>query len=42
VELIGASICTVREGKMARWEDYADRAKALEAAGLAEGVHTSS
>jgi ketosteroid isomerase-like protein len=36
VELIGASICTIREGKLARWEDYADRAEALQAAGLSE------
>ena len=36
VELIGASICTFREGKIARWEDYIDRAQALEAAGLSE------
>jgi ketosteroid isomerase-like protein len=42
VELIGASIATFREGKLARWEDYADRAEALEAAGLAEDVHTSA
>ena len=36
VELIGASVCTIREGKLARWEDYPDRADALEAAGLVE------
>jgi hypothetical protein len=36
VELIGATILTFTEGKVARWEDYADRAKALEAAGLSE------
>jgi hypothetical protein len=36
VEIIGASIATIREGKLARWEDYADRAEALEAVGLAE------
>ena len=36
VEIIAASICTVREGKLARWEDYADRAEALKAAGLSE------
>jgi ketosteroid isomerase-like protein len=42
VEIIGASIATIREGKLARWEDYADRATALEAVGLAGGVHTSS
>lgn len=34
VELIGASICTFREGKIARWEDYADREEALRAVGL--------
>jgi ketosteroid isomerase-like protein len=39
VELIGATILTFREGKVARWEDYADRADALEAAGLAEDAH---
>ncbi len=36
VELIGAAICTVRAGKIARWEDYAHRAEALEAVGLSE------
>lgn len=36
VGLIGAAICTIRGGKVARWEDYADRAAALEAAGLSE------
>ena len=36
VELIGASICTIRDGKMARWEDYPDRDVALKAAGLRE------
>ncbi|MDQ3728400.1 MAG: nuclear transport factor 2 family protein [Actinomycetota bacterium] len=36
VEIIAASVCTVREGKLARWEDYPDRAAALEAAGLSE------
>jgi ketosteroid isomerase-like protein len=35
VELIGAQIWTIREGKVARIEDYAERAEALEAAGLA-------
>jgi ketosteroid isomerase-like protein len=34
VELIGASIWTVREGKIARVEFYANRAEALTAAGL--------
>jgi ketosteroid isomerase-like protein len=41
VELIGATILTFREGQVARWEDYADRAAALHAAGLAEDVHAS-
>ena len=36
VEIIAASICTIREGKLARWEDYPDRAVALEVAGLSE------
>ena len=36
VELIGASIATIRDGKLARWEDYTDRAEALEAVGLSE------
>jgi ketosteroid isomerase-like protein len=36
VELIGASICTIREGKIARWGDYVERAAALEALGLSE------
>jgi ketosteroid isomerase-like protein len=35
-KLISASICTIREGKIARWEDYTDRATALEAVGLRE------
>jgi ketosteroid isomerase-like protein len=42
VEIIGASIATIRNGKLARWEDFTDRADALEAAGLAQDVHTSS
>ena len=36
VEMIAAAILTFREGKVARWEDYADRAAALQAAGLSE------
>jgi ketosteroid isomerase-like protein len=36
VEVIGASICTIRDGKLARWEDYPDREVALKAAGLSE------
>ena len=42
VEIIGASIATIREGKLARWEDYTDRAAARQAAGLAADVRTSS
>jgi hypothetical protein len=34
VEMIAAAILTFREGKLARWEDYADRAAALDAVGL--------
>ena len=36
VELFGATVLTFREGKIARWEDYANRAAALEAVGLSE------
>jgi ketosteroid isomerase-like protein len=36
VELMAAAILTVKGGKVARWEDYADRAAALEAVGLSE------
>jgi ketosteroid isomerase-like protein len=36
VEIIGASIATIRDGKLARWEDYADRDEALTAVGLRE------
>ena len=36
VELIAAAILTFRDGKIARWEDYADRAEALEAVGLSD------
>jgi ketosteroid isomerase-like protein len=36
VELIGAAILTFREGKLARWGDYVERADALEAVGLSE------
>ena len=42
VELISATMLTFREGKVARWEDFAHRADAFEAAGLAEDVHSSS
>ena len=34
VEIIGASIATIRDGKLARWEDYAERDTALAAVGL--------
>jgi ketosteroid isomerase-like protein len=36
VELIGAAIWTIREGKVARCDAYVDRAEALKAAGLSE------
>jgi hypothetical protein len=36
VELIAAATLTFRAGKIARWEDYAERAAALEAAGISE------
>ena len=36
IELIGATVLTFREGKVARWEFYADRTEALAAAGLAD------
>ena len=36
VEMVGATILTFREGKVARWEFYVDRALALEAVGLSE------
>jgi ketosteroid isomerase-like protein len=36
VDLIGAVIVTFRGGKVARWEDWVDRAQALEAVGLRE------
>jgi hypothetical protein len=36
VELIGATILTFREGKLARWGDYVERTAALEAVGLSE------
>ena len=36
VEMIAAAILTFRGGKVARWEDYAERAAGLEAAGLSE------
>jgi hypothetical protein len=36
VEMIAAAILTCRRGKVARWEDWANRAEALEAVGLRE------
>jgi ketosteroid isomerase-like protein len=36
VQPSGASLCTVRDGKIARWEVYSDRAEAFNAVGLAE------
>jgi ketosteroid isomerase-like protein len=43
VELIGAAILTFREGKLARWGDYVERATAFEAVGLLEqDVHAES
>ncbi len=42
VELLGATTFVFRDGKVARIEDYADRAEALEAAGLAEDARSSS
>src|SRR3954453_6703575 len=36
VELIGATILTFREAKLARWGDYVERTAALEAVGLSE------
>lgn len=36
VELVGATILTFREGKVARWEFYVDRARAFESVGLRE------
>jgi ketosteroid isomerase-like protein len=34
VELVGAAIWTIRDGKVARYDAYVDRADALKAAGL--------
>jgi ketosteroid isomerase-like protein len=43
VELISATILTFRGGRVARWEDYTDRALALEAVGLSEqDVHVGA
>ena len=43
VELIGATTLTFREGKLARWGDYADRAEAFKAVGLsAEDVRIAT
>jgi ketosteroid isomerase-like protein len=41
VEIIGAAIWTIRDGKVARIEHHAHRAEAFEAAGLSESAHTS-
>ena len=41
VELIGATILTFREGKLARLASYADRTTALEAVGLSEDAYTT-
>ena len=35
-EVVSAGIATFHNGKLLRWKDYGDRAKALEAAGLRE------
>ena len=35
IQQSGASLCTVRDGKIARWEVYSDRAEAFNAVGLA-------
>jgi hypothetical protein len=35
-EVTSAGIATYRGGRLVRWKDYGDRAKALEAAGLRE------
>jgi hypothetical protein len=42
VEIIGATIWTIRGGKLAQIKSYAGRAEALEAAGLSEDVRASS
>jgi ketosteroid isomerase-like protein len=42
VEMIAAAILTLRGGRVARWEDYARRAAALEAVGLSEDGHAES
>ncbi len=36
IELMAAATFAFREGKLARWEDYTDRAEALQAMGLSE------
>jgi hypothetical protein len=41
VELIGATILTFREGKLARWGDYARRADAFEVIGISEDAYTA-
>jgi hypothetical protein len=42
VELIGATTLTFREGKVARWGDYADRAEAFKAVGLSEDARIAT
>jgi ketosteroid isomerase-like protein len=42
VELIGAAIWTIKDGKVARIEHHSDRARALQAAGLPEDIHTAN
>ena len=39
VELIGATILTFKEGKLARWGDYVHRADAFEAIGISEDAY---
>jgi ketosteroid isomerase-like protein len=42
VELIGATTLTFREGKVARWGDYTDRADAFKAVGLSEDARIAT
>jgi hypothetical protein len=41
VELIGATVLTFREGKLARWGDYVHRADAFEAVSISEDAYTA-
>jgi hypothetical protein len=41
VELIGATVLTFREGKLAQWGDYVHRADAFEAVGISEEAYTA-